>query len=853
VGSIIVSGSGAAYLGFSFTITPTTGSTYNVNDAAVATVWDFPASQSVSFWLGPTEIGSLTTDSNGAGKLNAVIPPMAGGTYTPVAENSVAAIATSPTTGTTSYTISAYFQAVDPSGASLIAGTSSTGEYVPGTGLITIQAYGLNPTSTSYDFYDAIVAPSSGSSGVYDSGLVTSVAVGTGTSSNLLQPASNGTLIFTYSPGYTSKSTGTAGTITSANGVSGYDSNSYAYYAIGSATITTPTSYDIIQSGSTGQGLTFSGLIPYTAALYPGVTNEYNVYVGSTEMTLKFTNHNSVSTSGTVFDTGDSSISYTAPSSSGLYDLNITYNGESVATSSVGDQQIVLSLTGSSPSNGNLVVNALSTAGDYEVVGYGYESISSMSLYYETYGTTLSSHKTTVSTTNGAFAREITPGTSQPAGTYSVFTVITSSGVNYYVNSSYSVSATLTLDSSTSPSGHVGSSVTVSATGLITAPGYYSLYFGSQFIEYSSSGASFANFNVPSVVKGSYLVTIEPVGSTNVVASQTFTVKANSDVTLSTNSQYAFPGELVQFTVSGMGTPSFPSGFTKGSTSTYSVTVDLNGTTFETVSAYLLSSGKLSGSFLMPNSNSGSYYELTLWANQTNSGSFTIGTTPPTTGYATLTEPFPNSQSDYLGLVSGNGALVTGISQTQIATLETDINTTLSVPISELDASVTSIQNSVAQITTSFGTMQASLNTINATLTAIDSGVATLQTTLGQVKTSLTSLNATVIALNGDTAKISTAVGIFNTTINNINASVTITNGKLATISTDLGTFTGNVTSVSNGIATIQTKLGTIQTNTNEIVPSYGASFLIEIIILVLVVIAVVFSALAMKNSRRKF
>jgi len=96
----------------------------------------------------------------------------------------------------------------------------------------------------------------------------------------------------------------------------------------------------------------------------------------------------------------------------------------------------------------------------------------------------------------------------------------------------------------------------------------------------------------------------------------------------------------------------------------------------------------------------------------------------------------------------------------------------------------------------------------------------------------------------------------FSTTINNINATVTLSNGNIATIKTDLGTFTGNVTSVSNGIATIQTKLGTIQTNTNQIVPTGGTSFLLEIIILIVVIISVAFSAIAfyaVKDLRNRF
>lgn len=851
VGTIIISQAEPALLGFSFAVTATTGSTYNVNDAVVAIVWDFAASQGVSLWLGSTEVGSLTTDSNGAGQLTTVVPPVAGGTYTPEALDSANDLTTSPTSGTTSYTISAYFQAVDPSGAALkvpSSNPSSYGEYVPSNGLITIQAYGLNPTSTSYDFYDAIAAPSS--TGVDAKGLITTMTVGSETSSNLLQPATNGTLIFTYSPGYSSTSTGTAGTITSANSVSGYDSNSYAYYAIGSASISSPTSYDIIPTSATGQGLSYSGLIPYTASVYPGVTNQYNAYIGSTELTLKFTNQYGVSSSGTVFNTGDTSISFNALSSGGLYDMNITYNGESVATSSVVSQSIVLSSAGTSPSDGTLIVNALSIAGEYEVVGYGYVATSSLSLYYLVYGSTASSHKTTISTTDGAFVREVTPG-SEPAGSYSVYTVVTSSGVNYYQYASYTVTATLKLDSSTSPSGSVGSSVTVSATGLVTAPGYYALYFGSVFVEYSSSGATFSSFKVPTVPSGDYTVKIEPVGSSTVAASQTFQVKANSDVTIATGSQYAFPGQLVQFTIAGLSAPTITNGgsFSVVST-TYTVSVALNGTLFTTVPSNFSSNSKLSGSFLMPNDPAGSYYEMTFTANKTE---VLYDTTSSIDYYFTVTQPFSGTESDFLGLVSGNGAYVLGISSSQIAEIDTSINTTLSVPLSELSADVSSISGDVATIVTEYGTMTASLNAINATLTTVNSGVATLETDLGQVKTSLTSLNSTVVALNNDTATISTAIGLFNTTINNINATVTISNGNIATIKTDLGTFTGSVTSVSNGIATIQTKLGTIQTNTSQVLPTYGTSFLLEVIILVLAVLAVAFSAMAMVSSRRSY
>ncbi|MDA8054337.1 MAG: hypothetical protein M0Z77_01635 [Thermoplasmatales archaeon] len=89
---------------------------------------------------------------------------------------------------------------------------------------------------------------------------------------------------------------------------------------------------------------------------------------------------------------------------------------------------------------------------------------------------------------------------------------------------------------------------------------------------------------------------------------------------------------------------------------------------------------------------------------------------------------------DFLGLVSGNGAYILGISQAQIAEIEGAVNSTMTVSLNQLDAAISSINGDVATITTQFGTMSTTLNSINASLTSINSGVATLETTLGQVK-----------------------------------------------------------------------------------------------------------------------
>ena len=834
-----VSQTNATNLKFTFSVTPTIGTTYNVGSSSTATVYNFPASQTVQVFLGSTTVASLTTDSNGFGQATASIPAIPGNSYSPTAEvNSLGLYKqASPVQ------ISSDFLVSSPGNVMLTS--SPTTEYIPSSALLTVSAFGLNPT-TAYNIDDSLVAPSgvySGSSG----NLETSITIGTAGTSGLY-PASNGTLIFTYSPGYSTSTTGTSSTITMTNSVSAYHSYTFGYRTVGTPSITSPSSFNILTQGATGTNLVVSRLIPFESPVYPGTSYYYATYIGPTQLSLTFSGLTS-----TMFyaSGGTFSGTFKVPYLAGALELNVTYSNGTYSNS-IGSQYVVVSLAGTSYSSGTLQVLPLSTAGSYEVVGYGYY-LKNPTLFYTTYSGPLQVGTETL--TNGAFAVQISPGSSIPAGKYSVFTELSSSGVTYFVYSSYTVVANLTLSAYSGP---IGTTITVNpaSTGLITTS-FYNVYFGTGIV-LTDTGLTLdtgsPTFKVPTVVAGNYEITVVPMDQRSAVESAGFALTSNSNIVLGTDSSFAFPGQLVTFSVSGFTAPSTPPGATAVGSATSYVTVELNSSDYQTVQAYYDgTSHTLAGSFVMPNDNPGAYYELTLTAFEIQPVSYTIGTTSPTTGYGSVTLAYSGSQSDFLGLISGNGALVTGISQSQIAQLETDMNATLSVPVSQLDASVTSIQNSVAQINTAFGTMQASLNTIDATVTSINSGVATLQTTLGQVSTSLSSLNATVVALNNDTATISTSIGKFTTTINNINATVTIGNGNIATIKTDLGTFTGNVTSVSNGIATIQTTLGTIKTNTNQIVPSYGTSFLIEILTLILVVVAVVFSALAMMNTRKKF
>jgi len=807
VGTVIVSSPNPSALGFTFSITPTYGTTYNVNDSVAITVYNFLASQNVQFFLGATLVGSLTTDSNGAGTLSTVVPPLPAGTYTPTAvvpSQHLVAVGTS-------YTISASFEAVDPTGALLNVASPTYGEYIPSNGMITVRAFGLNPSLNTYDFYDSIVAPPP--TGVYASGLVVSISVGTGTS-DLMQPAPNGTLIFTYSPDYAAiaPSTGTPGVITSAvSGVLPYGSAtaSYQYYAIGPVVFTSPSPLEIYAASSTGNSLSITGLIPVTAALYPGVTNEYNAYIGTSELTLTFTNPSGVTVTGTVFNAGDKSITFATPSTPGIYNFSITFNGQSVS-SAVGVQTIVVSSSGSSPSSGTLVL--LPTSTGWDVVGFGYEqSLGTVDFYYMT--DTGRSSPVSETLTDGAFVDTSTLATapSEPAGTYSVFTEVTVSGANYFVYSSYTVTASLTITSPSPASGPIGTSITASATGL-EANAYYDVYFAGMYmeaLETSSAGTISITITVPLVPPGTYNITITPVGSTTVVASAPFAVTAPTTLTLSLvqgdETSTAFPGELVNFVWKPSSPPNTP-------TSPYgpiTVTVYLNGSTYTSIPAAFNPSAKtLSGSFLAPNAAAGSYWGVSLGWSQID---YTTSTLSGSTLSATPISYTGHTEA-YLGLVSGGGALVVGINSSSIATIITSaISSAMKVPLSELNASVVSINNAVATIKTAFGNMTATLKAINASVAGIVSGQAIVVTELGTVETSLASLNASVLAVNAGIVTLQTSVGSVQTSLNNLAPVISDINGTVMMINTTVGNINMNLTefsnmivkAISNGTATV--------------------------------------------------
>ncbi|MEM3860152.1 MAG: hypothetical protein QW478_12245, partial [Candidatus Micrarchaeaceae archaeon] len=598
--AVYVSSPNPAALGFSFSPSSNTP-----GGSVSAAVWNFPAGTPVSIYLGPFLVGTVVTDSNGFGELpsTAVIPAMPAGTYDAYAETSSGLYA-SPI----SIKISAYFEVKDPSGTLM---TSSYNEYFPSNGTYTVSAFGLTP-GTSYTWSDTEAAlPTSSPS-------VVSVAVGSYSSGEFM-PAANGTLIFTYAPGFVTPSSPAASTL-SLSSVTGLDGLSFGYTTIPSVSVTTP-GYLANDGAGTG-GLTFSetGFLAPGDNLYPGFTYKYNVYIGNTELTIG-------GVTAITTDTLLVSSSFTNPVlPSGVYNLSVVYNGQPVSNA-IFSEPVIISASASTLSAGSIVLvpNSASSPSYYAIVGFGFDSAATISVYYMS--STGRNAASIPASGSGAFAYGAFVTSSGPsiplsdvAGTYAVFAVATLASSTYTAYTSYTVTPSLSISPST---GNIETSITVAATGL-GADEYYNVYFAGQFegtTSSDSSGSASATITVPLILPGTYNVSIAPVSSpTSIVASAQFTVSQPSSLSLGSDQFTAFPGELVSF----KWTPETEPPLT--STTPIYVTVYLDGSAYETVLGTFTyvsaSSSYITGSFKMPNGEPNTLFAVSLgWSTTSVSGS----------------------------------------------------------------------------------------------------------------------------------------------------------------------------------------------------------------------------------------
>jgi len=861
-------------LGFYFLPTPyptSSGYVYYPMNPVEAAVFDFPANAQVSVYIGNYLVGNITTDSNGFGALpiTATIPAMPAGTYNVVAVDSAMNLVASPTIGMKIIMISAFFQAIDPINNALIAGNTgnlasfNTNEYVPQNGTITVIAYGLTPM-TPYNVIDSAVGP------VFPL-YVTAVQIGTPYGNEGIFPAANGTLEFSYSPyyGYYGITTGTLVSLTMP-GVRGFLGLSIGYYEIGAPVII--TSKSVTSPGVTGFTVTVSNLIPSSGSkapvtFYPGTAGYYNVYLGSSKVTSSVPPVTSIFTPSS---SGAFTATFTVPSMvNGVYNASVTYAGQPVSSALPPESSalVVVSTPGTSATSGTMITIPMLSGGNfngYLVAGFGFlPDISPTLTVYGSNGVISVGKEPTDNYGGFADANTLNLNTvlSQSAGTYELVLSEPFGTSTYEFYASYSITSSLMFQQTTlNPNAgtyngvfydFIGDTVTLTATGLVSGT-YYDAYLGTTYVgTFLASPTmvggileySLGTFSVPIVPYGQYYFNLTYTGTMKVAASALFYVLPDYLEGLSLSSaqgipiETAFPGLIVSFswlveptkTSRGATFPSVPGSTltVEGITNEYGsiyVTVYLNGTAYTTFPA-TYSEGYLNGSFLAPNAPKGTYWGLTLSFTQTVYTNSSSGGSLNSSGIYSYSSG--QSPPAYFQIIRGAGALMMNISSSQVATIVAAVNsavsTSMQVPLSELNAAITSLNATVVKISTSFGEMTTTLQAINATVTGIANGMATVKTDLGTVQTSLANLNATVLGISNNVVLLNTAVGQVQTTLNAINATLLSVNNGVMTLKTDAGTLMASVSALNATVSSINGNVATIMTNAGKVMASLSA------------------------------
>jgi hypothetical protein len=644
-------------------------------------------------------------------------------------------------------------------------------------------------------------------------------------------------------------------------------------------------------------------IIPSGALTTPqaaGFSGPYSVYFDSTLLTL-------TSSGKTTFTSSVSSITFTVPSTATSGVHTITIYGASTSTGKTSISQPIYmnpEFIVSTPSSGaTVVVNSVytSTTGgsgtsSSPFTAYADNNSLMYDVQFDLYDfPALTPIYVTVQGTNptGAFSTTVTTD-SVGAASYTFEFPATVGGIPYQISFSssssvltksipitgsvwyYETTPAVALDPSPfADNGGVpatdyfgyyganataGSSIPIYAVGLLpnaiyniyvsTSASFNASDFSSYFVTNSVGNASFTYTLSYYLASGSYYLDIAPASSSSTSTSLYLTVEVDQLIPA-----FAFPGEAAPVSITLASAP-------HSGTVYYDVQAMENGSLFQSLQVPYTTGSQttplyyLNFSFTMPNGVPGTYFQISFQYEPVftsslvgSSGSSTVTGIGPA---ATFSLPY------YTTLVSGSGALVVAISASQIATIITGaVNSAMKVPLSELNAEITSLNGTVVTLKTSVGTMTTTLSTINATVASIESGQVVVMTKLGSIETSLASLNASLVAFNGNVVSINTTLGQVQTSLSSIGGQVTANANGIATIKTDLGTIQGQIVSTNGNISTIHTALGNLtavvgKINTNTSGFSTLEIFLIVAIVLILITLVIAFLAVSNTNKLAK-
>jgi hypothetical protein len=128
----------------------------------------------------------------------------------------------------------------------------------------------------------------------------------------------------------------------------------------------------------------------------------------------------------------------------------------------------------------------------------------------------------------------------------------------------------------------------------------------------------------------------------------------------------------------------------------------------------------------------------------------------------------------------------------------------------------TVLQSISSQISTGFSNISSMLAALGARLVSVENGLAVLNTSIGSLRLDLRSINASIERLDGDIATLSTSLGSVRVRVEDIGARVINLSGDVAIVRTSLGDLSGRVASIQGSMATVITDLGSIRAQISE-------------------------------------
>jgi len=817
----------------------------NVGDELTVWVLDYPASTGLTIKLGDLNVGSITTDAFGAGKLDITVPP------TPGTATGLVYVVDAVNDGL-GYVAFENFEVSVASSIEVEVKDPIYPNYVENGGTIKVSGSGFgaldvisfSTTPTLMLGPDTIVADASGSFSVeimVSAAFTTDTSVdfkATGEVAGEVSPTGVedfyqlGPATLTLDPDHASPATSI--TVTGNGYITGA---SYEIY-FNNAPLPTPVEF----TGAGATTISESFIVPAVGNdVYPvSIILKGTGYVHSIE-------YFAVSTPGAV-PTIKAEKSGVAPSSTGF-------------SAEVGDTMDIF-LFGF-PSTGAVTVTLVGS-GDVAIAG----AIGS----------------------DGAYVFRTISVPSLPRGTYAMYaTVGTTTSQN-------TIKLTIALKFTTfdPTSGPVGTSLTIAANGLPRNTAF-NLLFGGEDLGYIGSSDSSGTLPsvtltniVPTVLPGDYIVGLAPSASpttANILVSETFTVE--NAFTLTPNPE-AIAGQSVQFS---WDIPPIGAGPTL--VSPIWVTVLIDGEPYTTLQASY-DGTYLTGSFVMPNGAADATLEIKVYySDSTMTAQAGVATAPiEATESLTITDATTDTVggtitiSDALGTITEITVPTTAIDATPKTISVTGTNGfTGSVVVTAYDpvdpgANDTSgsisyyVEGALGSMTirapalaTGSHTDTFTINTAGgtATLTSTFNGeannpeidfvpspqtgtsdiatikrisgagslligvdlasdIAYIKGTVSNIAVSLSELDAKVVAISGDVATIDTKLGTMSAKLDAIDAAITSLDGKVVTISTSLGevktsvdAVSAAITSLDGTVATISTTVGDIETSVDDI------------------------------------